>query len=55
VCFYESIPGFHQFSIKDNGPELRRVCKRVFQVFQTIKPEIRERKLLEIGLSIVLR
>jgi light-regulated signal transduction histidine kinase (bacteriophytochrome) len=24
VCFYESIPGFHQFSIKDNGPGLRR-------------------------------
>jgi hypothetical protein len=34
VCFYESIPGFHQFSIKDNGPELRRVCKPVFQVFK---------------------
>jgi PAS domain S-box-containing protein len=55
VCFYESIPGFHQFSIKDNGPGIaEEYHKKVFQVFQTI--EARDKKeSTGIGLSIVLK
>ncbi|MGO4816888.1 PAS domain S-box protein [Flavobacterium sp. W22_SRS_FP1] len=52
-CYYESIPGFHQFSVKDNGPGIaQKYQKKVFQVFQTI--EARDKKeSTGIGLSIV--
>jgi PAS domain S-box-containing protein len=52
-CHYESIAGFHQFSIKDNGPGIaEQYHKKVFQVFQTI--EARDKKeSTGIGLSIV--
>lgn len=52
-CYYESTPGFHQFSVKDNGPGIaEKYHRKVFQVFQTIESN----KRLEstgIGLSIV--
>lgn len=52
-CQYESLPGFHQFSIKDNGPGIaEEYHKKVFKVFQTI--EARDKKeSTGIGLSIV--
>jgi len=52
-CLYESLPDFHQFTIKDNGPGIEEVYhKRVFKVFQTI--EARDKKeSTGIGLSIV--
>jgi PAS domain S-box-containing protein len=52
-CHYESITGFHQFSIKDNGPGIaEKYQKKVFIVFQTI--EARDKKeSTGIGLSIV--
>jgi signal transduction histidine kinase len=55
VCVYESIPGFHQFSIKDNGPGIAEAYhKKVFQVFQTI--EARDKiESTGIGLAIVLK
>jgi light-regulated signal transduction histidine kinase (bacteriophytochrome) len=54
-CIYESISGFHQFSIKDNGPGIADAYhKKVFQVFQTI--EARDKKeSTGIGLAIVLK
>jgi PAS domain S-box-containing protein len=52
-CLYEPIPGFHQFSIKDNGPGIDEAYhKKIFQIFQTI--EARDKKeSTGIGLSIV--
>jgi PAS domain S-box-containing protein len=52
-CNYESISGFHQFSIKDNGPGIAEIYqKKVFIVFQTI--EARDvKESTGIGLSIV--
>ncbi|TDD76970.1 PAS domain S-box protein [Flavobacterium caseinilyticum] len=52
-CQYESLPDFHQFSIKDNGPGIaEEYHKKVFKVFQTI--EARDKKeSTGIGLSIV--
>ncbi|NGY38026.1 PAS domain S-box protein [Flavobacterium sp. XN-5] len=52
-CLYESLPDFHQFSIKDNGPGIaEEYHERVFQVFQTI--EARDKKeSTGVGLSIV--
>jgi PAS domain S-box-containing protein len=52
-CFYESLPNFHQFTIKDNGPGIaEEYHKKVFKVFQTI--EARDKKeSTGIGLSIV--
>jgi PAS domain S-box-containing protein len=52
-CHYESIPGFHQFSVKDNGPGIaERYHKKVFQVFQTIDARDKNEST-GIGLSIV--
>ena len=52
-CQYKSLPDFHQFSIKDNGPGIAgEYHKKVFKVFQTI--EARDKKeSTGIGLSIV--
>lgn len=52
-CTYESLPGFHQFTITDNGPGIsKEYHKKVFGVFQTI--EARDKKeSTGIGLSIV--
>lgn len=52
-CFYESLPDFHQFTVKDNGPGIaEEYHKKVFKVFQTI--EARDKKeSTGIGLSIV--
>ncbi|HEY4619217.1 MAG TPA: PAS domain S-box protein [Flavobacterium sp.] len=52
-CFYESITGFHQFTVSDNGPGIaEEYHKKVFKVFQTI--EARDKKeSTGIGLSIV--
>lgn len=52
-CLYESLPDFHQFTIKDNGPGIaKEYHKKVFEVFQTI--EARDKKeSTGIGLSIV--
>lgn len=52
-CLYESLPDFHQFTIKDNGPGIKEEYhKKVFKVFQTI--EARDKKeSTGIGLSIV--
>jgi PAS domain S-box-containing protein len=52
-CLYESLPAFHQFTIKDNGPGIaEEYHKKVFKVFQTI--EARDKKeSTGIGLSIV--
>ncbi|MFE3866614.1 PAS domain S-box protein [Flavobacterium sp. LS2P90] len=52
-CLYESLPDFHQFTIKDNGPGIaEEYHKKVFKVFQTI--EARDKKeSTGIGLSIV--
>lgn len=52
-CLYKALPGFHQFTIKDNGPGIaEEYHKKVFEVFQTI--EARDKKeSTGIGLSIV--
>ena len=52
-CLYESLPGFHQFTIKDNGPGIaKEYHEKVFKVFQTI--EARDKKeSTGVGLSIV--
>ncbi|MFV8337714.1 PAS domain S-box protein [Flavobacterium sp. LB3P21] len=52
-CRYKSVPGFHQFSIKDNGPGIEEEYhEKVFKVFQTI--EARDvKESTGIGLSIV--
>lgn len=52
-CLYESLPDFHQFTIKDNGPGIaEEYHEKVFKVFQTI--EARDKKeSTGIGLSIV--
>lgn len=52
-CNYKSISGFHQFSVKDNGPGIAEMYqKKVFLVFQTI--EARDvKESTGIGLSIV--
>ena len=52
-CLYESLPNFHKFTIKDNGPGIaKEYHKKVFKVFQTI--EARDKKeSTGIGLSIV--
>lgn len=52
-CHYKSISGFHQFSIKDNGPGIaEEYHNKVFKVFQTI--EARDvKESTGIGLSIV--
>jgi PAS domain S-box-containing protein len=52
-CHYKSVSGFHQFSIKDNGPGIaEEYHKKVFKVFQTI--EARDvKESTGIGLSIV--
>lgn len=52
-CQYKSLPGFHQFSINDNGPGIAiEYHKKVFKVFQTI--EARDvKESTGIGLSIV--
>ncbi len=52
-CRYDSLPNFHQFSIKDNGPGIaEEYHEKVFKVFQTI--EARDKKeSTGIGLSIV--
>ena len=54
-CLYESLPDFHQFTIKDNGSGIaEEYHKKVFQIFQTI--EARDKKeSTGIGLSIVQR
>jgi PAS domain S-box-containing protein len=52
-CYYESIPGFHQFSVKDNGPGIsEKYHKKVFEFFQTIETRDRSEST-GIGLSIV--
>ncbi len=54
-CIYESITGFHQFSIKDNGIGIAEVYhKKVFQVFQIIDARD-ENESTGIGLAIVLK
>lgn len=54
-CIYESITGFHQFSIKDNGIGIAEVYhKKVFQVFQTIDARDKNEST-GIGLAIVLK
>ncbi|MGZ9733822.1 PAS domain S-box protein [Flavobacterium sp. GNP002] len=52
-CHYKSVSGFHQFSIKDNGPGIEEEYhEKVFKVFQTI--EARDvKESTGIGLSIV--
>ena len=52
-CLYKSIPGFHQFSISDNGFGIApQYHEKVFGIFQTI--EARDKKeSTGIGLSIV--
>ncbi len=52
-CRYKSVSGFHQFSIKDNGPGIEEEYhEKVFKVFQTI--EARDvKESTGIGLSIV--
>lgn len=52
-CYYEYLPNFHQFTIKDNGPGIaEEYHNKIFQVFQTI--EARDKKeSTGIGLSIV--
>lgn len=52
-CSYESLDGFYQFTITDNGPGINKnYHKKVFGVFQTI--EARDKKeSTGIGLSIV--
>ncbi|MFV7234338.1 PAS domain S-box protein [Flavobacterium sp. ZB4R12] len=52
-CLYESLPDFHQFTVKDNGSGIaEEYHKKVFEVFQTI--EARDKKeSTGIGLSIV--
>lgn len=52
-CLYESLPNFHQFTIKDNGPGIaEEYHEKVFKVFQTI--EARDKKeSTGVGLSIV--
>jgi signal transduction histidine kinase len=50
---YGNIPGFHKFSIKDNGPGVpKEYQEKIFQIFQTI--EARDvKESTGIGLSIV--
>lgn len=52
-CSYRSIPGFHEFTVSDNGPGIEEeYYEKVFLVFQTI--EARDKKeSTGIGLSIV--
>lgn len=52
-CLYKSLPNFHQFTIKDNGPGIaEEYHEKVFKVFQTI--EARDKKeSTGVGLSIV--
>lgn len=52
-CIYDSLPGFHQFTIKDNGPGIaENYHVKVFGVFQTILArDVKEN--IGIGLSIV--
>ena len=52
-CTYVSLPDFHQFSIKDNGPGIpEKYQEKVFGVFQTILArDVKEST--GIGLSIV--
>jgi PAS domain S-box-containing protein len=52
-CLYESLPNFHQFIIKDNGPGIaEEYHEKIFKVFQTI--EARDKKeSTGVGLSIV--
>ncbi|MFV7234290.1 ATP-binding protein [Flavobacterium sp. ZB4R12] len=52
-CTYVSLPDFHQFTIKDNGPGIpKKYQEKVFGVFQTILArDIKEST--GIGLSIV--
>ncbi|WP_262488758.1 sensor histidine kinase [Flavobacterium frigoris] len=52
-CLYESLPNFHQFTIKDNGPGIaEEYHQKIFKVFQTI--EARDKKeSTGVGLSIV--
>ncbi|MFV8361137.1 PAS domain S-box protein [Flavobacterium sp. LS1P3] len=52
-CHYKSVTGFHQFTIKDNGPGIEQEYhEKVFKVFQTI--EARDvKESTGIGLSIV--
>jgi PAS domain S-box-containing protein len=52
-CYYESISGFHQFSVKDNGPGIaEKYHEKVFGFFQTIEARDRSEST-GIGLSIV--
>ena len=52
-CIYESLPDYHQFIIKDNGPGIaEEYHEKVFKVFQTI--EARDvKESTGVGLSIV--
>lgn len=52
-CTYESLPDFHQFTVKDNGPGIAKNYQvKVFGMFQTIiARDVRENT--GIGLSIV--
>jgi signal transduction histidine kinase len=52
-CTYLSLPDFHQFTIKDNGPGIpEKYQEKVFGVFQTILArDVKEST--GIGLSIV--
>ena len=52
-CVYESLPDYHQFNIKDNGPGIaEEYHEKVFKVFQTI--EARDvKESTGVGLSIV--
>ena len=52
-CIYESLPNYHQFIIKDNGPGIaEEYHEKVFKVFQTI--EARDvKESTGVGLSIV--
>ena len=52
-CYYESLPDFHQFTVKDNGPGIAEdYHNKVFKVFQTIVArDVKEST--GVGLSIV--
>lgn len=52
-CIYESLPDYHQFTIKDNGPGIaEEYHEKIFKVFQTI--EARDvKESTGVGLSIV--
>ncbi|CAM4107187.1 PAS domain S-box protein [Flavobacterium weaverense] len=52
-CHYESLPGYHQFTVTDNGPGIaEEYHQKVFKIFQTIVArDVKEST--GVGLSIV--